>query len=259
MPDGPLQARRRYPVHVAESDHHCHKRDLLCDWSVHLSGDPVQHARAGQRRERLHPGLRPVQWVRTAHSTAILHHTIDMSTAPPPHTHTHNHHHPIARKECLLTFWLCAQRGSFGSRSSCKVFCSSPLQSCAYFYGTFRDGTKCGDNGYCYDGTCTQPDLGTLSLVYSPCVFASDPANSARGGGGALFAHAGAGGSGPGHDVCPEQRRHGRYWWCHLGAHDWESHCPGLPERRPQAAHVRSSACGDVGPAPVVGLGAASL
>ena len=108
MPDGPLQARRRYPVHVAESDHHCHKRDLLCDWSVHLSGDPVQHARAGQRRERLHPGLRPVQWVRTAHSTAILHHTIDRSTAPPPHPHTQPPPPDRAKRVPLNLLVVCA-------------------------------------------------------------------------------------------------------------------------------------------------------
>jgi len=51
--------------------------------------------------------------------------------------------------------------GGLALHSTCQAFCSSATAECTYFFSTFRDGTKCGDGGYCYDGVCTQPDFGT--------------------------------------------------------------------------------------------------
>jgi hypothetical protein len=57
----------------------------------------------------------------------------------------------------------------------CLLFCQDSFGVCSQLPGSFRDGTICGNDGRCYNGVCSNPDL--RKLVF--CLYILRPRDNA--------------------------------------------------------------------------------
>lgn len=47
----------------------------------------------------------------------------------------------------------------------CGMYCRQELGGCVKVASQFRDGTPCGNGGFCYGGICTNPDICTFQIT----------------------------------------------------------------------------------------------